>query len=41
LREVKRLRQELKRREKALAQAAAMLIFSRTILALFGEAGDD
>ena len=37
LREVKRLRQELRRKDKALAEAAALLIASKKIQAYWGE----
>jgi transposase len=40
-REIKRFKQELRRKEKALAEAAALLIASRKIQAFWGEDGDD
>ncbi len=40
-REIKRLKQELRRKEKALAEAAALLIASQKIQAFWGEDGDD
>jgi hypothetical protein len=36
-----RLKQELRRKEKALAEAAALLIASTMIQAFWGEDGDD
>ena len=39
--EIKRLKQELRRKEKALAEAAALLIASKKIQAFWGEGGDD
>jgi transposase-like protein len=39
--EIKRLKQELRRKEKALAEAAALLIASKKIQAFWGEDGDD
>ena len=39
--EIKRLKQELRRKEKALAEAAAHLIASKKIQAFWGEDGDD
>ena len=41
LREIKRLKQELRRKEKALAEAAALLIASKKIQAFWGEDGVD
>jgi transposase-like protein len=40
-REIKRLQQELRRKDKALAEAAALLIASKKILAYWGEGGED
>ena len=40
-REIKRLKQELRRKEKALAEAAALLIASKKIQAFWGVDGDD
>ena len=40
-REIKRLKQELRRKEKAPAEAAALLIASKKIQAIWGEDGDD
>jgi hypothetical protein len=40
-REIKRLQQELRRKHKALAEAAALLIASKKIQAFWGEDGDD
>ena len=40
-REIKLLKQELRRKEKALAEAAALLIASKKIQAFWGEDGDD
>ena len=40
-REIKRLQQELRRKDKALAEAAALLIASKKIQAFWGEDGDD
>jgi hypothetical protein len=40
-REIKQLKQELRRKEKALAEAAALLIASKKIQAFWGEDGDD
>jgi transposase len=40
-REIKRLKQELRWKEKALAEAAALLIASKKIQAFWGEDGDD
>ena len=40
-REIKRLQQELRRKDKALAEAAALLIASKNIQAYWGEDGDD
>jgi len=40
-REIKRLQQELCRKDKALAEAAALLIASKKIQAFWGEDGDD
>jgi hypothetical protein len=39
--EIKWLKQELRRKEKALAEAAALLIASKKIQAFWGEDGDD
>ena len=39
--EIKRLKQELRHKEKALAEAAALLIASKEIQAFWGEDGDD
>ena len=39
--EIKPLKQELRRKEKALAEAAALLIASKKIQAFWGEDGDD
>ena len=41
LREIKRLQQELRRKDKALAEAAALLISSKKIQAFWGADGDD
>lgn len=40
-REIKRLQQELRRKDKALAEAAALLIASKKIQAYWGEDGED
>ena len=40
-REIKRLQQELRRKDKALAEAAALLIASKKSQAFWGEDGDD
>jgi transposase len=40
-REITRLKQELRRKEKALAEAAALLIAAKKIQASWGEDGDD
>ena len=40
-REIKRLQQELRRKDKALAEAAALLIASKKIQAYWGEDGGD
>jgi len=40
-REIKRLQQELRRMDKALAEAAALLMASNKIQACWGEDGDD
>ena len=40
-REIKQLKQELRRKDKALAEAAALLIASKKIQAFWGEVGDD
>ncbi len=40
-REIKRLKQELRRKEKALAEAAALLMAAKKIHAFWGEEGDD
>lgn len=40
-REIKRLQQELRRKDKALAEAAALLIASKKIQAYWGEGGED
>ena len=39
--EINRLKQEMRRKEKALAEAAALLIASKKIQAFWGEDGDD
>ena len=39
--EIKALKQDLRRKEKALAEAAALLIAAKKIQALWGEDGDD
>jgi hypothetical protein len=39
--EIKRLQQELRRKDKALAEAAALLIASKKIQAFWGEAEED
>jgi transposase len=39
--EIKRLKQELRRKEWALAEAAALLIAPKKIQAFWGEDGDD
>ena len=39
-REIKRLQQELRRKDKALAEAAALLIASKKIQAYWGEDGE-
>ena len=39
--EIKLLKQELRRKEKALAEAAALLVASKKIQAFWGEDGDD
>ena len=40
-REIKRLQQELRRKDKALAEAAALLLASKKIQAHWGEGGND
>jgi hypothetical protein len=40
-REIKRLQQELRRKDKVLAEAAALLIASKKIQAYWGEDGED
>ena len=40
-REIKQLKQELRRKEKALAEAAALLLAAKRIQAFWGEDGDD
>jgi transposase len=40
-REIKRLKLELRRKEKALAEAAALLMATKKIQAFWGEDGDD
>nr|WP_255441044.1 hypothetical protein [Synechococcus sp. HK01-R] len=40
-REIKRLKRQLRRKDKALAEAAALLIASKKIQAFWGEDGDD
>ena len=40
-REIKRLQQELRRKDKALAEAAALLMASKKIQAYWGEDGED
>ena len=40
-RDIKRLQQELRRKDKALAEAAALLLASKKIQAYWGEGGDD
>jgi transposase-like protein len=40
-REIKRLQQELRRKDKALAEAAALLLASKKIQAYWGEDGED
>ena len=40
-REIKQLKQELRRKEKALAEAAALLLAAKKIQAFWGEDGDD
>jgi len=40
-REIKRLQQELRRKDKALAEAAALLLASKKIQAYWGEGGED
>ena len=40
-REIKRLQQELRRKDKVLAEAAALLIASKKIQAFCGEAEED
>ena len=40
-REIKRLQQELRRKDKALTEAAALLIASKKFQAFWGEDGDD
>ncbi len=40
-REIKRLKQELRRKEKALAEAAALSIAAKKIPAIWVENGDD
>lgn len=39
--QIKRLQQEKRRKDKALAEAAALLMVPRMILAYWGEDGDD
>ena len=40
-REIKRLQQELRRKEKALAEAAALLLAAKKIQEFWGEDGED
>ena len=40
-RDIKRLKQELRRKEKALAEAAALLLAAKKIQAFWGEAEED
>ena len=40
-REIKALKKDLRRKEKALAEAAALLIAAKKIQAFWGEDGDD
>jgi len=40
-REIKRLKQELRRKGKALAEATALLMAAKKIQAFWGEDGDD
>ena len=40
-REIKRLQQELRRKDKALAEAVALLMASKKIQAYWGDDGDD
>ena len=40
-REIKQLKQELRRKEKALAEAAALLLAAKKIQAFWGEDADD
>jgi hypothetical protein len=40
-REIKRLQQELRRKEQALAETSALLIASKKIQAYWGEDGED
>ena len=40
-REIKRLKQELRRKEKTLAEAGALLIASKKVQAFWGEDEDD
>jgi len=39
-REIRRLQQELRRKDKALAEAAALLLAAKKIQAFWGEDGD-
>ena len=39
--EIKQLKQDLRRKEKALAEAAALLIAAKKIQAFWGEDGED
>ena len=39
--EIKRLQQELRRKDKALAEAAALLLAAKKIQAFWGEDADD
>ena len=39
--EIKRLQKELQRKDKALAEAAALLLAAKKIQAFWGEDGDD
>ncbi len=41
LREIKRLQKELRKKEKALAEAAALLLVTKKMQALWGEAEED
>ena len=40
-REIKRLQKELRKKEKALAEAAALLLVTKKMQALWGEAEED